>query len=61
MYSAATFRMRAAIDLSALEWLPKLAFAAALLAWLATAFGLAHQGVSVAPVLRARRAGAQDD
>ena len=42
MYSAATFRMRAAIDLSAMAWLPKLAFAAALAAWLATAFGLVH-------------------
>ena len=43
MYSAATFRMRAAIDLDALAWLPRLAFAAALLAWLVTAFGLAHR------------------
>jgi tellurite resistance protein TehA-like permease len=42
MYSAATFRMRAATDLEALAWLPKVAFAAALVAWLGTAFGLAY-------------------
>lgn len=52
MYSAATFKMRAAIDLDALEWLPKLALAAALIAWTACAFGLAHAGVSA--VRRAR-------
>jgi len=45
MYSAATFKMRAAIHLDALEWIPKVAFAAALIAWLAAAFGLAHQGL----------------
>jgi tellurite resistance protein TehA-like permease len=44
MYSAATFRMRAAIDLDALEWLPKVAFAGALLAWLTTIIGLARLG-----------------
>jgi tellurite resistance protein TehA-like permease len=41
MYGAATFRMRAAIDLEAFGWLPKVALGAALAAWLATAFGLA--------------------
>jgi tellurite resistance protein TehA-like permease len=46
MYSAATFRMRAATELEVLEWLPKIALAAALVAWLATAFGLAHQLVT---------------
>ena len=48
MYSAATFRMRAAVDLEAMEWLPKVALAAALVAWLATAFGLAHELVRAA-------------
>ncbi len=47
MYSAATFRMRAAINLESLELLPKVALAGALLAWSATAFGLAHHGVTV--------------
>jgi hypothetical protein len=32
MYSAATFRMRASIGLDALEWVPKVALVAALLA-----------------------------
>jgi tellurite resistance protein TehA-like permease len=43
MYSAATFRMRAATELEVLAWLPKIALVAALVAWLATAFGLAHE------------------
>ncbi len=43
MYSAATFRMRAAIDLDVLEVLPKLALAGALVAWSATAVGLGHR------------------
>jgi tellurite resistance protein TehA-like permease len=55
MYSAATFRMRAAIDLDALAWLPKLAFAAALGAWLASAFGLAHGMVRSGVALRNSR------
>jgi tellurite resistance protein TehA-like permease len=55
MYSAATFRMRAAIDLGALAWLPKLALAAALAAWLATAFGLAHGIVRGGVALSRRR------
>ncbi len=45
MYSAATFRMRAAINLESLELLPKVALAGALLAWSATATGLAHKGI----------------
>ena len=49
MYSAATFRMRAAIDLEALELLPKVALAGALLAWVATAIGLVHQGALALP------------
>ncbi len=46
MYSAATFAMQAAIDVDALEWLPRVSLAAALLAWTATAVGLAHAGVT---------------
>ena len=48
MYSAATFRMRAAIGLEALEWLPQLALAAAFVAWAAAFFGLVHRLVSSA-------------
>jgi tellurite resistance protein TehA-like permease len=40
MYGAATFRMRAAIDLEALEWLPKVVLAVALVAWAVTFVGL---------------------
>jgi len=54
MYGAATFRMRAAVDLDALKWLTQLAFAAALLAWLATAFGLAHRMVRAGVALLGR-------
>ncbi len=54
MYSAATFRMRAAIDLEPLETLAKIALAGALIAWSATALGLAHSG---ATVVLARRTG----
>jgi tellurite resistance protein TehA-like permease len=46
MYSAATFRMRAALDLDALDWLPEVAFGVALAAWLLTAIGLVHQGLT---------------
>ena len=42
MYGAATYRMRGAIDLDALGWLPGLAFAIALSAWLLTFAGLVH-------------------
>ncbi len=56
MYSAATFRMRAAIDLDALDRLPQVAFAIALLAWLITAVGLAHQGLTVTRARLDRRA-----
>ena len=40
MYGAATFRMHAAIELDALEWLPKVTLGFALLAWTATTVGL---------------------
>jgi tellurite resistance protein TehA-like permease len=46
MYSAATFRMRAAIGLDGLGWLPDLVFYIALGAWLAAAWGLVHSGVT---------------
>jgi tellurite resistance protein TehA-like permease len=42
MYGAATFRMRQAIDLAALEWLPQVELAVALTAWTVTFVGLAH-------------------
>jgi hypothetical protein len=46
MYGAATFKMRAAIGLDALEWLPKATLAVALVAWTATFVGLVHLGVT---------------
>ena len=45
MYSAATFRMSVAVDLSIFDWLPKVALAGALVAWCAAFAGLAHRGV----------------
>jgi tellurite resistance protein TehA-like permease len=42
MYAAATFRMRSAIELDALEWLPKATLGVALVAWTATFVGLIH-------------------
>jgi tellurite resistance protein TehA-like permease len=53
MYGAATFRMRAAIQLDALEWVPKVALAVALVAWTATFVGLVH-GVVIALGRRSR-------
>lgn len=47
MYSAATYRMRGAIGLESLGWVPQVALAAALVAWTAAAFGLAHLGARV--------------
>jgi tellurite resistance protein TehA-like permease len=55
MYGAATFKMRAAIKLSALEWLPKLTLVIALIAWTATFIGLLHAGTR--GLLRARNGG----
>jgi tellurite resistance protein TehA-like permease len=46
MYGAATFRMRAAIKLEPLEWLPKVTLGVALVAWAATFVGLVHSGVA---------------
>jgi tellurite resistance protein TehA-like permease len=45
MYSAATFRMLAAIDLDALSWVPKVALAVSLVAWAAAFLGLLGQGL----------------
>ena len=44
MYGAATFRMRAAIGLEALEWLPKVTLAVALAAWTAAFVDLLAEG-----------------
>jgi tellurite resistance protein TehA-like permease len=44
MYSASTYRMLAAVQLDALAWLPKVALAAAFVAWSAAFFGLVHLG-----------------
>jgi len=45
VYSVATFRMRAALELDQLEWLPKFVFGVALAAWTATFVGLLVQGL----------------
>ena len=44
MYGAATYKMRAVIKLSALEWAPKVTLAVALTAWAAAFAGLLVQG-----------------
>ena len=54
MYGAATFRMRVAVDLDALGWLPEAALAVALAAWTAAMVGLVAQGVAGVKHLRAR-------
>ncbi len=50
MYGAATFKMRGVIELTPLDWLPKLTLAVALIAWAAAFLGLTWQGAR-----RARR------
>ena len=57
MYGAATFKMRAALQLEALEWLPQVALAIALTAWAATAAGLVHLGLTTVTGRRSREAG----
>lgn len=42
MYGAATYRMRAAINLDALAWVPKIELVVALIAWAVTFIGLLH-------------------
>jgi tellurite resistance protein TehA-like permease len=44
MYGVASFRMRAATDLEALAWLPKITLAVALAAWAAAFVGLLLEG-----------------
>jgi tellurite resistance protein TehA-like permease len=44
MYAAATFRMRTAIDLHELAWLPKVTLVIALIAWTAAFAGMLVQG-----------------
>jgi tellurite resistance protein TehA-like permease len=51
MYGAATYRMRAAIDLDTLAWLPKVELAVSLTAWTITFVGL---GWTLIGSLRAR-------
>jgi tellurite resistance protein TehA-like permease len=46
MYGAATFKMRAAVKLGAIAWVPKVTLAIALVAWTATFFGLVHLGIT---------------
>jgi tellurite resistance protein TehA-like permease len=48
MYGAATYRMRAAIDLAALTWLPKAELAVSLVAWTITFGGLLQSLVASA-------------
>jgi len=48
MYGVATYRMRAAVQLDALAWLPKVTFAVALAAWTAAFVGLLLEGASAA-------------
>jgi tellurite resistance protein TehA-like permease len=45
MYGAASFRMRAAIDLDALAWLPKVVLAIAVLTWSVAMLGLVNEAV----------------
>lgn len=47
MYAVATFRMRPAIGLGLLGWLPAVGLALALLAWIATFVGLVHGGAKL--------------
>ena len=46
MYGAATFRMRAAVELEGLAWLPQLTLMVALTAWAAAFIGLLIQGAT---------------
>ena len=48
MYGAATFKMRAVVDLDALEWVPKITLAVALTAWTAAFAGMLVQGARAA-------------
>jgi tellurite resistance protein TehA-like permease len=58
MYGAATFRMRAALELDELEWLPKVTLAVAGTAWALAFYGLLHAGVTGLARRRSRPAAA---
>ena len=58
MYGVATFRMRAAVELEALAWLPKATLAVALTAWTATFLGLLLQAFTARSRLAAAGRGA---
>jgi len=45
MYGAATFRMRAVVELETIDWAPKVTLAVALVAWTAAFAGMLAQGV----------------
>lgn len=55
MYGAATFRMRAAVRLDSLEWLPQATLAVALAAWTAAFVGLLLEGAGAASRMPGRR------
>ena len=55
MYGVATFRMREAVQLDALGWLPKVTLAVALTAWTAAFVGLLLEGANAATRARGRR------
>jgi tellurite resistance protein TehA-like permease len=57
MYGAATFNMRDALRIEALEWVPKVALVVALAAWTAAAVGLVHLGVTTLTARRSRPPG----
>jgi tellurite resistance protein TehA-like permease len=52
MYGAATFRMATVLDLAALDWLPKINLAIALVAWTAAFAGLCLEGVRAVTATR---------
>jgi tellurite resistance protein TehA-like permease len=56
MYGAATFKMRAAIGLRDLGWLPKLVLVVAVTAWVAVFAGLVYELWGLLRSLRSRRA-----
>jgi len=55
MYGAATFKMRATLELAFLDALPKVTLAVALAAWALTFAGLAHLGATTATRSRTRQ------
>jgi tellurite resistance protein TehA-like permease len=55
MYSASTYRMLAAVQLDALAWVPKVALAAAFVAWSAAFVGLVHRLSTTVISSRTRR------